>query len=42
MTISVGENLTLSKKSEGGDILTEVKHVPLAEYCFKKLNDKQI
>ena len=23
-------------------IFTEVQHVPLAEYCFKKLNDKQI
>ena len=38
------ENLTLSKKSDGGDIyiyiyfciFSEVKHVPLPEYCFKK------
>ena len=45
ISIWVRENLTLSRSQREVTyfcILTEVKHVSLAENCFKKLNDKQI
>ena len=46
--VQVRESVTLLKTSDGQRevtylcIFTEVKHVPLAEYCIKKSNEKQI
>ena len=41
ISVRVRDNLTLSNESAEVTFL-EVNYIPLAEYCLKKLNDKQI
>ena len=41
ISVRVRDNLTLSNESAEVTFL-EVNYIPLAEYCLKKLKDKQI